>query len=398
MDMLEDYLRAVSRLLPKNTRDSARRDDIVAELRDEIMTRIEARESELGRPLTADETQQLLRDFGHPIVVAARYRDEPQYAVGPAFYPYWMFAVRLIVVVQVCVSIIVFFARIIAGGNVAEAFGQAIGSGVTGAMTLIGFATVAAWLIERKTIHIDYFNTWRVRDLRFLDFALLDWSDIGAWLARVECKRPQARPGDAGQTGKGSARGGRYDDRYLYRTWSVRHASAGRGIGMMVVGGIFILWWLGIIHFGLAPLPLDYAAMHIDPGALATVDFAALKAVLYLPVLAYAAALVALGAIILIYPRGVRVRGLINVVLGLSALAIAAWLWTLSPIGDAIRVHTLHAFFERIIAVFTHPVPVPLVTLVMAGVVFMGIGAFFRAIGGLWELTFGIPRYPGDIS
>ena len=391
--MLEDYLRAVSRLLPK-----AKRDDIVAELRDEIMTRIEARESELGRPLTADETQQLLRDFGHPIVVAARYRDEPQYAVGPAFYPYWVFAVRLIAVVQVCVSIVVFLARMMGGGNVAEAFGQAIGSGVTGAMTLIGFATVAAWLIERKTIHIGYFNTWRVRDLRFLDFALLDWSDVGAWVARMERAKPQGRPKDSSRGGESRGRGGRYDYRDHYRTWSVRHASAGRGIGMMVVGGIFILWWLGIISFGLAPFPLDYTAMHIDPGALATVDFATLKAVLYLPVLAYAAALVALGAIILIYPRGVRVRGLINVVLGLSALAIAAWLWTLSPVGDAIRVHSIHAFFERIVGFFTHPVPVPLVTIVMAVVVFMGIGAFFRAIGGLWELTFGIPRYPGDLS
>jgi len=391
--MLEDYLRAVSRLLPK-----AKRDDIVAELRDEILTRIEARESELGRPLTADETQQLLRDFGHPIVVAARYRDEPQYAVGPAFYPYWVFAVRLIVLVQICVSIIVFLVRIIGGGNVAEAFGQAIGSGVTGAMTLIGFATVAAWLIERKTIHIDYFNTWRVRDLRFLDFAFADWSDVSEWIAQRDRAKPQGRPANRSRDGQGNRRDGRYDYRDRYRTWAIRHASAGRGIGMMVVGGIFILWWLGIISFGLAPVPLDYTAMHIDPGALGTVDFAALKAILYLPVLAYAAALVVLGAIILVYPRGVRMRGLIDVVLGLSALAIAAWLWTLSPVGDAIRVHSIHAFVERIVAFVTHPVPVPLVTIVMAVVVLMGIGGFFRAIGGLWELTFGIPRYPGDMS
>jgi len=226
-------------------------------------------------------------------------------------------------------------------------------------------------------------------------------------MARAECARPQGRSRDGrpkdsrpkdSQDGKGIGRGGRYDYRDHYRTWAVRHASAGRGIGMMVVGGIFILWWLGIISFGLAPFPLDYAAMHIDPGALGTVDFPALKTVLYLPVLAYAAALVALGALILVYPRGVRVRGLIDVVLGLSALAIAAWLWTLSPVGDAIRVHSLHAFFERIVAFATHPVPVPLVTIVMAVVVVMGIGGFFRAIGGLWELTFGIPRYPGDIS
>ena len=92
MDMLEDYLRAVSRLLP-----NAKRDDITAELRDEILTRVEAREEQLGRALTPDETEQLLREIGHAIVVAARYRDEPQYAVGPALYPFWSFAVRLFV-------------------------------------------------------------------------------------------------------------------------------------------------------------------------------------------------------------------------------------------------------------------------------------------------------------
>ncbi len=387
MDMLEDYLRAVSRLLPR-----VKRDDITAELRDEILMRIEAREEELGRPLTGDETQALLRDFGHPIVVAARYREGPQYSVGPAFYPYWVFAVRLVVVIQVCVSALIFLARIVAGGNVAEAFGQAIGSGITGAMTLIGFATVAAWLIERKAITIDYFNTWRVRDLRFLDFAVLDWTDIGEWMGKMDTSK-------RGGTAAGAAAyDRRFDYRDRYRAWAFKHASAGRGIGMMVAGGIFSLWWLGVISFGLKRLSPDYASMHIDPGALGAMDFAALKAVVFWPVLAYCAALVALGAVILLHPRGVRMRGLMDVLIGLSALAIAAWLWTLSPMGDAIRVGSVQAFVDRILAFFSHPMPLPLVTIVMVVVAMTAIGGLFRALGGLWELTFGIPRYPGDIS
>jgi len=379
MDMLEDYLRAVSRLLPRT-----KRDDIIAELRDEILTRIEARESELGRKLSEDETQQLLRDFGHPIVVASRYRDGPQYAVGPAFYPYWVFAIRFIIVIEICVAFIVLVARTLAGGNVASAFGQAVGSGVSGAMTMIGFATVAAWLIERKAINIDYFNTWRVRDLRFLDFAFLEWADFSEWMGKMNTTTPGAAPFD----------GRHYRD--AYRSWAFRHASAGRGIGLMVIGAVFILWWLGVISFGLAPVPVDFSVLHMDPGALANIDFAALKTVLYWPVLAYFAALMALGALILAWPRGVRLRGLMDMLIGLSTVAIAAWLWTLSPVGDAIRVPSVQAFFERIAGFFTHPIPIPLVTLVMVFVVVAGIGGFFRALGGLWELAFGIPRYPGD--
>ncbi len=390
--MLEDYLRAVSRLLPK-----VKRDDIVAELRDEILTRIEARETELGRPLTGDETQQLLRDFGHPIVVAARYRDGPQYAVGPAFYPYWIFAVRLTVIIEVFASAIVFLARMLGGSSIAQALAQAIGTGFSGAMTLIGIATVLAWLVERKTIQIGYLDNWRVRDLRFLDFAFLDWTDFREWMGKMDTTRT-GDMSDKARAGRQAARQQAYTYRQRYRTWAVRHGSAGRGVAMMVLGGFFILWWLGVISFGFAPLPLNYPTMGIDPGALADLDLAALKALLYWPVLAYAAGLMALGALILAFPRGVRLRGLMDMVMGLSAMAIAAWLWTLSPVGDAIRVHSVATFVGRIVAFFHQPFPVPLVTVVMAVVVFMGIGGLFRAIGGLWEIAFGIPRYPGDLS
>ncbi len=380
MDMLEDYLRAVARLLPK-----AKRDDITAELRDEILTQVEARESEFARPLSADEMQQLLRDFGHPIVVAARYRDGPQYGVGPALYPYWIFALRLIVLIEICAAIIVFLTRLISGSGFAPAFGQAIGSGLTGAMTLIGFTTVAAWLIERKSIKIDYFTNWRVQDLRFLDFAVLDWADVSEWMNRMNTQRP----------------GGTTANAYAYHPapwtyWGPRHVSAGHGIAAIVASGAFILWWLGVISFGLPPAAIDYQALHVDPGALGTIDFATLKAILYWPVLAYFAALMAFGAVVLIYPRGVRLRGVMNLIIGLAGLGLAAWVWTSSPIGDAIRVDNVSAFANRIANFFANPMPVPLVTILMVIVVCLGVGGFFRALGGLWELAVGLPRYPGD--
>src|SRR4051812_42076123 len=87
MDLGEEYLRAVSLLLPQEQAE-----DIIAELRDTILSRIEAREAELGRPLSEAETEEVLREIGHPLVVAARYREGPQHVVGPALYPYWAFA------------------------------------------------------------------------------------------------------------------------------------------------------------------------------------------------------------------------------------------------------------------------------------------------------------------
>ncbi|HTM82905.1 HAAS signaling domain-containing protein [Asticcacaulis sp.] len=374
MDMLEDYLRAVSRLLPK-----AKREDIIAELRDEILTRIESQEGELGRTLTPDETEQLLRDFGHPIVVAARYRDEPQYSVGPALYPFWIFAVRMAVILEVVISALVFFGRLMAGANPAEALGTAIGSGITGVMTLIGFATVAAWIIERKGITIAYFKTWRVRDLRFLDFAAWDWADVSDWMA-ARTPRPQAASHDYG----------------AYYGWNLRQSSAGRGVSAIVAGVVFILWWVGALSFGLTPIPVDYASLHVDPGALAHVDWPALKAAVYWPVLAWSLALILFGTVILTWPRGVRLRGVIDIFMGLAGLAIALWIWTASPVANAIRVDSVQVLLQRIQAFFIQPLPIPLELAATVFLILFAFGAFCRALGGLWELLTGAPRYPGD--
>ena len=161
MDLIEEYLKAVAALLPK-----AQREDIVAELRDIILTRKEEREAELGRTLTEGEIEALLREVGHPVVVAARYGEGPQHVVGPMLYPYWLFAVKVVLVIQAIVASVVFVVSSLAYGDVGYGFVRALAVGVTGAATLIGFATAAAWLIERHRIRIGYLDNWRVQDLR----------------------------------------------------------------------------------------------------------------------------------------------------------------------------------------------------------------------------------------
>ncbi|WP_050808196.1 HAAS signaling domain-containing protein [Asticcacaulis biprosthecium] len=369
MNMLEDYLRAVSRLLPRS-----KRDDIVAELRDEILTRIETREAELGRSLRDAEAEQLLRDFGHPIVVAARYRDGPQYGVGPALYPYWAFAVRFAVIIQLCVSVIVFVVKALSGGNIAEAFGSAIGSGVTGTMTLIGFATVAAWLAERKGINIDYLNTWCVQDLRFLDFAFWDWTDVQDWMAQMKTtKHATATAG--------------FDFSHDFR--AIGQSTTGRGIAIIVGGVVLILWWVGLLRFGFATISIDFAALGLNPGALPQVDWPAFKAEMFGPFVAYFAALITYGSVILIHPAGIRLRGAIDIVIGALAVILAAWIGMTSSIAPLVGVDSVAQLIERVLAFVAHPVPVPLETVVTLILTFTAIGGVFRALGGLWDLVSG---------
>src|SRR5690348_4783961 len=82
MDMLDRYLAAIARELPK-----AQASDIAAELRDTLLSQIEERETELGRPLAKGELEALLIAFGNPLEVAGRYR-KTQHLIGPEVFPY----------------------------------------------------------------------------------------------------------------------------------------------------------------------------------------------------------------------------------------------------------------------------------------------------------------------
>lgn len=90
MNLLNRYLQAVARLLPK-----ARRDDIIEELRINMLAQIEDRQEELGRPLTESELVKMLQDHGNPMIVAGRYREANLglafgiQLIGPELFPFY---------------------------------------------------------------------------------------------------------------------------------------------------------------------------------------------------------------------------------------------------------------------------------------------------------------------
>lgn len=93
MDLIERYLAAIGRNLP-----AKQAGDITAELRDVLLSRVEDREATLGRPLTKDELEALLIDFGNPLVVAWRYR-RVQHLIGPEIFPFWWQAVKIMLLI-----------------------------------------------------------------------------------------------------------------------------------------------------------------------------------------------------------------------------------------------------------------------------------------------------------
>jgi hypothetical protein len=355
MMLVEDYLDAIALLLPR-----AQREDIVAELRELVLSRIEAREAELGRSLTESEIEAVLREIGHPIVVAARYREGPQHLVGPMLYPYWLFAVKLAVTVQLVVAGIVFLVRGFASGDFAPAFGQAIGAGLSGAMTLIGMITAAAWLIERRKVHIGYLDSWRVRDLKLLRLGAWgeDWRE--EWLGWTD----------------GSAS--------RQRGW--RGSPGAEALGQLVGLSVFLLWWIGLLQFGIR---VDMAALPeigVDPGPLAHLDLAALKAMLFWPVIAILLLSVARAIAPLAGPAARPAQGLLDIGLGAAELTMAAWIWFDSPFSAAVRVSSLAEIIERMRAAEGAPLA-PILTVCVLVFTAFGVG---RILNGLWTLA--LPR------
>src|SRR5438270_722796 len=102
MGLIERYLQAVrfwlsgpARFWLGGAKAREQQDDIIEELRDDIRSRIEERETSLGRATNEDELVALLRQTGHPMWVAARY--QPQRSlIGPALFPLYQFVLKIV--------------------------------------------------------------------------------------------------------------------------------------------------------------------------------------------------------------------------------------------------------------------------------------------------------------
>lgn len=101
-DLIERYLAAVGRALPDRQRA-----DIVAELRDELLSAVEARETELGRPLTREEAEALLLARGNPLALAGRYR-QVQHLIGPRMFPLWWAVLKAVLGIVAAVYVTAF--------------------------------------------------------------------------------------------------------------------------------------------------------------------------------------------------------------------------------------------------------------------------------------------------
>jgi hypothetical protein len=148
MDLVDRYLHAVRLWLPSRVQD-----DIVAELSEDIRSEIDERAAARGRPLTDAELAAVIAPHGRPIVAASRYRPE-QSLVGPALFPIYAIAIRMLAVIYVVPWMIAWlwfavFFPFFGSDNPARLFFNSWPTFWLFAFALFGAATAAFAVAER---------------------------------------------------------------------------------------------------------------------------------------------------------------------------------------------------------------------------------------------------------
>ena len=293
MDVIERYLEAVAAQLSAEDRE-----DIVAELRDLILSRVEAREEELGRALSDEEKEAILHEIGHPLVVAARYRKGPDSLIGPALFPYWLFGAKAGLIVVAGLQLLVLMLRVL--GDPAD-FGQAIAQGFhgffTGALTLLGALTLAGAIMEHYGLKPAWLTKWRVSDLPAYGLA-----DPAKWGAAMS------------SSGQGRGKPARPPE---VRNWAGRleGREASEALWSLIAGTVFVLWWIGVLHVpGLSQFGLRSGEV--------AVTAAPIWSALFAPILAWAVAGTAVDALGLIQPQAARLRAFLKIPVSMGGLWI----------------------------------------------------------------------------
>lgn len=269
-DLIDRYLAAVAALLPK-----ASREDIVAELRDLILNRIEETEARLGRGLDKRETEGLLHEIGHPIAVAGRYG--PRRAlVGPELYPFWEFAVKTVLAIAALAAAIPAIIVLATGRGDAHTLWGLVHDFIPTALAVVGAATLVAAAVERGWIRLGDLSQWKVGDLPRLPDA------------------PKLRLNS------------RFD-----------------GLFELVAILLFIGWWTHALPF---PTGRDHG------DALRVIRFSPIFQTLYWPILALAVTQAGSALILVVKPGWVRARAGAEIVCSLAGLALIAVLWSAQPL------------------------------------------------------------------
>lgn len=152
--LLDRYIHAVERRLP-----AEQRQDIAAELRETIESRMQEEAADRGRDLTEAEQAAILKSIGPPIVVAARY-GSTQYLVGPALYPYYVATLRTVASIGLPLLVIAVVVGALGADNPLLGALHVVARAFSAACVALGIVTLIFWQMGRVAPGPDFEPHW----------------------------------------------------------------------------------------------------------------------------------------------------------------------------------------------------------------------------------------------
>jgi len=142
--LTDRYVWAATRSVP-----DSQRTDLERELRERIGDATDAL-VETGRA-PGDAERMALVELGDPAALAASYVDRPLQLIGPRYYLTWWRLIKMLysVVLPIAVAAVA-FAQVLSGADVGEVIGSAIGVGISIAVHLGFWTTLAFAVLERS--------------------------------------------------------------------------------------------------------------------------------------------------------------------------------------------------------------------------------------------------------
>jgi len=168
MQLLERYLQAVKFWLPKDQKE-----DIIAELSEDIRSQIDDKEAALGHKLNEFELESILKQRGRPILVANRYLPQ-EHLIGPVLFPIYRLVVKIVLLCYLVPWIVTWLALLIfnsgytakfVGHSWVEAFGYLWASLWSTAFLAAGIVTLIFAILERVQRKSHFLEEWNPRKL-----------------------------------------------------------------------------------------------------------------------------------------------------------------------------------------------------------------------------------------
>ena len=161
MELIDRYVHEVGRYLsPKN------RQDIQTEIRSLLMDTLEAR---VKGEASEEDVVAVLKEFGPPAKVAASYRPQSQYLIGPELFPLFRTVVGIAMLVLVIVNVVLFAVLLFTNPDPLQAL-DGLSDLIKSFLSILGTIVVVFYVLQYFDVRLAKSSQeWHPRDLPQVD-------------------------------------------------------------------------------------------------------------------------------------------------------------------------------------------------------------------------------------